>query len=157
MKKISIVLVILWMGVIFYFSNQPATVSTIQSNKVIHILDKISEDSVLGNILHILYKSKGASFIIRKSAHMVSYAMLAVLSFIMVYAHKSHIRKSFIYGFLITFLYSITDEIHQLFIPGRAGMIQDVLIDSLGAVIGLSLITLIYKLIMRKNKYSTMS
>ncbi|WP_042273213.1 VanZ family protein [[Clostridium] dakarense] len=138
MKKISIVLVILWMGVIFYFSNQPAIVSTTQSDKVIHVLDKISEDSVLGNILHVLYESKGASFIIRKSAHMISYAILAVLSFIMIYAHKSYIRKSFIYGFLITLLYAITDEIHQLFIPGRAGMIQDVLIDSLGAIIGLS-------------------
>lgn len=157
MKKISIVLVILWMGVIFYFSNQPATVSTSQSNKVIHALDKISEDSILGDILQILYESKGASFIIRKSAHMISYAILAVLSFIMVYSHKTYIKPSFIYGFLITFLYAITDEIHQLFIPGRSGMIQDVLIDSLGAIIGLSLITLIYKLVTRRNKYNIMS
>lgn len=157
MKKISILLVILWMGVIFYFSNQPATVSTSQSNKVIHALDKISEDSTIGKILHVLYESKGASFVIRKSAHMISYAILAVLSFIMVYAHKTYIKYSFIYGFFITFLYAITDEIHQLFVPGRAGMVQDVLIDSLGAIIGLSLITLIYKLIIRRNKYNIMS
>ncbi|MEG1312186.1 MAG: VanZ family protein [Romboutsia sp.] len=152
MKKVSIVAVILWMSVIFYFSNQPAIVSTSQSDKVIQALDKVSEDNnILGNILEKLYELKGANFIIRKAAHMISYLILAVLSFIMVYCNIVNISLSIKYGFLISLLYAIFDEIHQVFIPGRAGMIQDVLIDSVGIVIGLSIIFIIFR-ILKNNK-----
>ena len=33
-------------------------------------------------------------------------------------------------------LYAVTDEIHQHFVPGRSGEITDVLIDSIGCLIG---------------------
>ena len=36
-------------------------------------------------------------------------------------------------------LYACSDEFHQLFVAGRAGRINDVLIDSAGAVLGLAL------------------
>ena len=35
------------------------------------------------------------------------------------------------------FLYACSDEIHQLFVPGRSGMFTDVLIDTGGAVTGM--------------------
>ena len=35
----------------------------------------------------------------------------------------------------MTVLYACSDELHQLFVPGRAGMIRDVLIDSVGPVV----------------------
>ena len=34
-------------------------------------------------------------------------------------------------------LYAATDEFHQLFVPGRAGLPTDVLIDATGAALGL--------------------
>ena len=37
----------------------------------------------------------------------------------------------------ICVVYAVMDEIHQLFIPERAGMIADVLLDSAGAVTGI--------------------
>lgn len=45
MKKISILLVIIWMGIIFYFSNQEATVSTTQSDKVINFVNVIAKNN----------------------------------------------------------------------------------------------------------------
>ena len=33
--------------------------------------------------------------------------------------------------------YAVTDEFHQLFVPGRSGQMTDVMIDSGGALVGL--------------------
>ena len=46
----------------------------------------------------------------------------------------------------VAVLYAATDEIHQLFVPGRAGRFSDVCIDTLGAVIWLLLFTALRKL-----------
>lgn len=153
MKKLSIILVILWMGLIFYFSNQEASVSTTQSDKIIEIVNVVAKNNEsFKDILLKLYESKGASFVIRKSAHMFSYFVLAILSFIMVYTHKENINLSIKYSFLISILYAISDEIHQLFIPGRSGMIQDVFIDGIGVVVGIIIITIIFKLFIKNKK-----
>jgi len=34
-------------------------------------------------------------------------------------------------------LYAISDETHQIFVPGRSAQISDVLIDSVGAIVGI--------------------
>ena len=49
---------------------------------------------------------------------------------------------------IICILYAISDEIHQLFVPGRSGQVSDVLLDTLGAFTGI----MIYKLIYNKIK-----
>lgn len=36
----------------------------------------------------------------------------------------------------ICVLYAINDEIHQLFMPRRGGQVKDVIIDSVGAIVG---------------------
>lgn len=153
MKKISILLVIIWMGIIFYFSNQEASVSTTQSDKVINLVNVMAKNNGSFKVILLkFYKLKGASFVIRKSAHMFSYFILSILSFIMVYTHKGNINLSIKYSFVISILYAISDEIHQLFIPGRSGMVQDVFIDGIGAVIGIILITVIFKLSIKNKK-----
>ena len=35
-------------------------------------------------------------------------------------------------------LYAISDEVHQLFVPGRGGQVKDIVIDSAGAIVGIS-------------------
>lgn len=39
-------------------------------------------------------------------------------------------------------MYATSDEIHQYFVPGRACMVEDVFIDTLGIVLGILLIML---------------
>lgn len=54
--------------------------------------------------------------------------------------------KRMLFSLLIGIEYAILDEIHQLFIEGRAGKIEDVLIDTIGVSIGICVAMLLYKI-----------
>lgn len=51
-------------------------------------------------------------------------------------------------------IYASSDEIHQSFVPGRSPMITDIVIDTMGVILGILLIILGKKIIKkyRKNK-----
>ena len=57
---------------------------------------------------------------------------------ILAYRTVVLIRKDrvYLYSGFITVLYALSDEFHQLFIPGRTGRLKDVCIDSIGMLIG---------------------
>lgn len=85
-----------------------------------------------------------ASFIIRKLAHFSLYFIMGLLSFLTVITYKK--IKFFlrpIISFAICVAYSVSDEIHQLFIPGRSGELRDVFIDSSGALLAILILFLI--------------
>ena len=145
-KKICMLLAIMWMGVIFYMSNQPAEISSIHSGNTINIISKLP---IIGNIMDYLTSINIGEFIVRKCAHMFSYCILAILLFMSVY--EDNIKKTTIIAFLGTFLYACSDEFHQLFISGRSGEFKDVIIDLTGGTIGILLTILIIKYI---NKIS---
>ncbi|MCH1960620.1 VanZ family protein [Romboutsia hominis] len=147
-KKIFLALAVLWMGIIFYMSNQPANISTVQSDGVINILSGVP---VLGNVMDVLILNGTASFVVRKSAHMLSYGLLSVLLFMSIYDNYKSINKTSIISLIITFLYACSDEFHQTFITGRSGEFRDVLVDSTGAIIFLLIIILITKFINKKK------
>ena len=72
---------------------------------------------------------------------MSEYAIL--LLFVYYGIHKTIRYKYTLLGsLLISFIYACSDEIHQLFIPGRSGQFTDVLIDTSGALIMLLIIYL---------------
>ena len=43
-------------------------------------------------------------------------------------------------------IYAISDEIHQSFIPGRSPQVTDVLIDTMGVILGILLVILVIKI-----------
>lgn len=45
------------------------------------------------------------------------------------------------------------DEVHQVFVPGRAGMVSDVFLDAAGALVGVLLATLVSRLFTRKSTH----
>jgi VanZ family protein len=55
------------------------------------------------------------------------------------------VKKSFIITFIFCFLYAVSDEVHQIFVPGRAFAIRDIIIDTSGAALGLGIIALFKK------------
>lgn len=59
------------------------------------------------------------------------------------------LRKAALVAWACATLYAATDELHQLFVPGRAGLFTDVLIDATGAAIGLLLAGSIIALVKR--------
>ena len=68
--------------------------------------------------------------ILRKIAHILEYSILAILSM-----RNFNNKKLFV--FVATLIYAISDEIHQKFVPGRGPSPKDVLIDSLGIILGI--------------------
>ena len=147
MKKIiSFIALILWMIVIFSFSSADANKSTGTSDKVIttmiEIKDKITNNETPNNEKEIIVKN--SSFYIRKIAHITEYLILGFLMFNLL---KQYSVTNIYYAIGLSILYSCTDEFHQLFINGRSGSIRDVLIDSIGILIG----TYLYKLLFIKN------
>lgn len=50
-------------------------------------------------------------------------------------------------------MYATSDEIHQYFVPGRACMVEDVFIDTLGVILGILLIMLGKKIIKKGKTY----
>ena len=121
-KKINIILVIIWMIVIFMMSSFDANTSSNQSNFIVDIIVNIF------NIRNIDI----LSFIVRKLAHFTEYLILGILVYNLIHSYN----KKVIVGIVICILYAVSDEIHQLFVPGRSGEIRDVLIDSMGSIVG---------------------
>ncbi len=76
------------------------------------------------------------STLIRKSAHVVAYMILGGLVVRALARYRRITLKAVGYSVLIAFLFSMTDEFHQSFIPGRSAEVRDVLIDTAGAMIG---------------------
>jgi VanZ family protein len=72
----------------------------------------------------------GWDYVLRKLAHMTEYAILALLLL--------RATGSFAWAFALAIAYAATDELHQLFVPGRHGSPIDVAIDAVG--VGLALV-----------------
>lgn len=89
---------------------------------------------------------------VRKTAHATEYMILSICLFGTFADAK--IRKKILSQMLAwgtATLYAATDEIHQLFVGGRAGRVKDVMIDSSGALTGMLIIGIIV-LIINKSK-----
>ncbi len=142
MKLVKYLLVIIWMILIFYFSNQPANNSSMQSKGVIiksitavtKIVNKNISEKELEKIIYIVEKP------VRKSAHIFLYFVLAILVTWLLKSYNLEYNQMFLYSIMICILYSFSDEIHQLFISGRNGSIIDVFIDNLGSYLGVFII-----------------
>lgn len=122
-------LVVIWMAVIFSFSNDPAVVSDEKSGFVLKTLNTLGIDlnSYFGEL---------ANFIVRKAGHFTEYFILYLLLFNALEDSYS-LKQSLIISLVITFLYACSDEFHQIFIPGREGRFIDVLIDTSGGILAL--------------------
>ena len=75
-------------------------------------------------------------FVIKKTAHIVEYSILAVLLYRAMIGSDIEKKKSIIFAILIVSLYGFTDEFHQSFTPGREPRIRDVIIDTIGGALG---------------------
>ena len=131
---------IVWMVIIFYLSAQPAEQSSELSTGIMHVLLKFMENIVVideGFFHHI----------IRKGAHLSAYLLLGILT---MFAFEHRINRNIVQmavSLLIGVLYAASDEVHQLFVPGRSGEIRDVGIDAMGVLLGLLIYVLLQKLI----------
>ncbi len=131
------------MSLIFYFSSQKATQSKSTSSRFIKTIvriidfnDKLSEEEIDAI-------SENLSTLVRKTAHFSIYALLGVLSSLLLSQYKIYGMRQFLFAILFCFLYACSDEIHQLFVPGRSGEIKDVFLDTFGGAFGCGIIKIL--------------
>jgi len=105
--------------------------------------------SILWMLVIFYFSSKNTSsvpiardlqFYFFKSLHLIEYS---ILGFLLFFAFIN-----FNISLITGYLYAISDEIHQLFVPGRSGKFTDTLFDLAGILIGLY----IFKYIQKKFK-----
>lgn len=148
-RLITGALLLAWMGVIFRFSAQPATeseaISGSVSYRVVATCNRIFEKDMTEGAISSW--AKRIDYPIRKAAHMTEYAILAILTGMCMLGYRRWEKKTYLSALLFAAGYAVTDEIHQLYIAGRAGRFSDVCIDTLGAAIGLLLFGIVLKLV----------
>jgi len=97
---------VFWMGLIFYFSS-------LSGNPESHYNLRI--------------------YLERKGAHIFEYFLLFLLAFRLFRCGLQRDKtNSYHWAFLLAWLFAFSDEIHQLFVPGREGVLQDVAFDIFG-------------------------
>ena len=83
------------------------------------------------------------SLIIRKLAHFTEYFILGILVINMF--NRNNISNKYLISIILCIIYACTDEVHQFFVPGRSCQVTDVIIDSMGSIMGVYLYKLINK------------
>jgi VanZ family protein len=112
--------VILWAGVIFWFSSFSNPYQSLLSANIPTILP----DELIGQISHIF--------------------IYMVLAFLLARALGHQPGTSTIFpSWGMAVLYAFSDETHQLFVPGRTFQLADLALDALGALVGVLLYHLV--------------
>lgn len=140
--SVSWLLVAVCMGIIFSLSAQNGEESSDLSG------------SFVMAILEWLKLDIDESFL-RTCAHCLEFMGLSLLIFNATYS-TWETKFTPLIAFAGTVFYAITDEIHQIFVPDRAFQLSDILVDSTGALIGVTVSFIILKIILtikeRRNR-----
>ena len=148
-KGIKFLLIVLWMGLIFFFSMDSGVDSSKKSNSIIiqvgeFITHKQFNEEEKEKILEV-YETP-----VRKSAHFLLYFVLELFLLWFIVEFHSLTIKDYLISIIIVFCYACSDEIHQLFVNERSGEILDVMIDTIGGVSS-SLIIYLFQKKKKKN------
>ena len=194
-RKIFLVLMLLWMALIFFYSSRQADVSAEDSGRIGMTIGRIfiSDFEEWPEDEQQVFAAR-IDHPVRKTAHAAEYAVLGFLAAgacagaAGTERNAGRVKSSGLAGsagmegnadtaedagmagssgaagrtgkgarrkflkrmllpWLIAALYAASDEIHQLFVPGRSGQLSDVILDSAGALAGVAAFTVICWLI----------
>lgn len=129
------------MCTIFYFSHQPASISRVESGSLLAKMQLIDEADIYKDV------KSGRIFwlqvYIRKAAHAGIYFILGGLLALSFADMNKKGSRAYLKAILAGILYAASDEIHQIFIPGRGPSVLDVILDSAGIIAAVALCALI--------------
>lgn len=149
-KIFKIILVVIWMIIVFMFSNENGTESSNTSRKVTVTVVKTFSDKTEEENEPIIQRVEK---VIRKLAHYSIYTIGGILIINYVYTIDKNNKEKVLYSIAFGAGYAITDEIHQFFVSERSARIFDVGIDTLGVITGIAIYLVIRKIIdTAKNK-----
>ena len=151
---IFLIATICWISVIFAFSLQPADVSSEVSSGLGKMLLKTFVPELLEELENMSGDQLGLlHHLLRKCAHFTEYFVLGVL--VILTLLQLLFKKKVGMGIGVSMLVASVDETIQRFIPGRSGQVTDVLLDTIGAGVGIAVAYLMVRwlyLKLRKNK-----
>lgn len=152
-KRVTFFVLVFWMAVIFFFSAQNGTQSSgisrsvgygIAENRNRLFQWEMSEEKVAKQV-------EAMQLVIRKGAHMGEYALLAVCALLHICCYEKKPRRFWLWTWGFCIVFAATDEMHQLFVPGREGRVLDVCIDSIGSLMGVLAFMLCYTKLWNKK------
>lgn len=139
------ILLVAWVAVIWGHSLMPGDSSSEESRIVVDLVRKVAyglytTDNPLlvrlieehPGVLRILQDSSLLSYYVRKGAHFSEYFVLGILAFNAVRTTFAHPLASIVVIGLLWAGIPGIDETIQRYVPGRAGMFTDVMIDMSG-------------------------
>ena len=134
---LSLLPVLFVFALIFFFSSFDATDSSAQSSVLVKFVkeDIFPKLSKLRNKTDIKIVNDTVAFVIRKTAHISVYMVLGFFSFVSLWFIKNR-KARYFSAVAVAAIYAISDEIHQMYVPGRSCEFRDVCIDTCGAAIG---------------------
>lgn len=145
-KKWRLALVVIWMCVIFLMSHLDGATSWILTGELFTVLKtgSVDTESSLDEKLTLYDEEHNWNMMVflRKAAHFGEYFILAVLIMnALLFNHSWQVSVKM--SFLISGLYAVFDEVHQLLIPDRTGRLIDVGIDMAGIIAALLILGMI--------------
>lgn len=145
--------VLIWTGMLFLLSSQTAAESTVLSGDTIRALLMILKPEYLD--MSALQQSQlvaGMQHLVRNAAHVLSYFVLAILCMIALRQHHLKTGQQAALTLLLCIGYALTDEMHQLFVAGRAFEFTDLGLDLCGTLTGLAVALIVTVLKRQKAK-----
>lgn len=137
-KEFNICLLVFWLVVIFLLSNQDSGKSQHLSDNLIgkgvDIVASITKQEITPTKKVTIVENMSDK--VRSLAHFTEYLILGILVINVLKDYYKLDYKIWLYGLLFCILYAIGDELHQLFISGRAFQYGDIIIDTLGSILG---------------------
>ncbi len=134
----NLIFSILWISVIMGFSGEDADISGLRSARIlVGLINTIApEADVTLDNYESLEALENSEKVIRKTAHMIEYGVLAFFVWAVLFGFADLRRR---YAYIIPVIFSAAvgalDERHQTAVRGRYGTWIDVCVDAAGAVI----------------------
>ena len=139
-RIISMIILLTTFFVIFGFSNQDGQTSGGTSRKVARKIVEIFPDTNNKSEQEKENIVENMQPVIRKLAHFSIYTLAGISMMTFMETYSISTRKKVIISLIVGALYATSDEIHQLFIPGRTAAVTDVLIDTFGVAVGILIV-----------------
>ncbi|HHW45421.1 MAG TPA: VanZ family protein [Clostridiales bacterium] len=144
--------VIIWMAVIFFFSAQSGEQSSALSGGISEKLSNLMSPLIESLNWDTAKFEAGLESSLRNLAHCTIFFVLGVLLALTMQCYNISMPKRFLFSFFISLAYAVSDEIHQIFVPGRAFQLSDIAIDTAGALVGILLVVLVFRSRTNKKK-----
>jgi VanZ family protein len=122
-----------------------------ESNQMTSGISMKIENSIKVVVPEVSLDTISLNNIVRKNSHFLIYLFLGMLLSFTMGGSGVHKKRSRVIALLICVLFAASDEIHQIFVPGRGPGILDVGIDCVGAITGIMIYAVVAKLL---QKYS---